>query len=57
MICKTCNVPLVKSMALQNKTLYIESTDPFGSTLTTTLEHAKLVDCMKCPKCGHAVTI
>jgi len=48
---------MIKSMEIQNKVYYIESTDPFGSTLTTTLEHAKLVDCMKCPKCGHAVTI
>ena len=44
-------------MALQDKILYIQSTDEFGGTQLSVLAQPVLVECLKCPKCGHAVTI
>ena len=57
MICKTCNVPLVKSMALQDKILYIQSTDEFGGTQLSVLTQPVLIECLKCAKCGYSITI
>jgi hypothetical protein len=50
--CSICGSAMVKGMALENTVA--GSDDGFGATLSQT-GPAEMVECMKCPTCGHSV--
>lgn len=49
--CKRCRVPMEIGVALENK--FNTSNDPLGGTVYQTTE-SKMIDCYKCPSCGHS---
>lgn len=59
-LCRRCNVPMVLGKALQDT---LVSLDDFGGDAGepgTTMSRsgpAVLVDCLKCPECGHSVEL
>lgn len=52
-ICPLCKIPLVMGQAIKPKdNMYYRSIVPFNETLKAS--EIKLIDCLKCPKCGYS---
>lgn len=52
MICKKCNVKMVQGTAIKSQ--FIHGERPFGWPGYINHKTIKIIDCLRCPKCGHS---